>query len=108
MSQHITDVLDDSFSTEVEATKLPVLIDFWAPWCAPCIAMTPIIEDVAKLYAGRVKVVKIDIDQATALKERFGVRSIPTLMLFRDGEVIERVQAQSKTRLCAMLDRHTG
>jgi len=108
MSQYITDVLDDSFSIEVEAVNLPVLIDFWAPWCAPCIAMTPIIEDVAKLYAGRVKVVKIDIDQAAALKERFGVRSIPTLVLFKDGQIIERAQAQSKTRLCAMLDRHTG
>jgi thioredoxin 1 len=105
MSEHIQHVTDDSFEPEVLQSQLPVLVDYWAEWCGPCKMVAPIIEEVAKDYAGRLKVAKIDIDQNDKMAARFGVRGIPTLMLFKNGAVAaQKVGALSKSQLTAFLD----
>ena len=87
MSEHIHHVTDDSFDPEVLQSQLPVLVDYWAEWCGPCKMVAPILDEVAKDYAGRLKVAKLDIDQNDKIAVRFGVRGIPTLMLFKNGAV---------------------
>jgi thioredoxin 1 len=105
MSEHIHHVTDDTFEPEVLQSQLPVLVDYWAEWCGPCKTVAPIIEEVARDYAGRLKVAKIDIDQYDKMAARFGVRGIPTLMLFRNGAVAaQKVGALSKSQLTAFLD----
>jgi thioredoxin 1 len=105
MSEHIQHVTDDSFEPEVLQSQLPVLVDYWAEWCGPCKMVAPIVEEVAKDYAGRLKVAKIDIDQNDRMAARFGVRGIPTLMLFKNGAVAaQKVGALSKSQLTAFLD----
>lgn len=107
MSQHIKNVTDDSFEEEVINAKLPVLVDFWAPWCAPCNAILPTLEDIAKNYEGKVIVVKINIDDNSAIPQKFGVRGIPTLILFKEGEIEStKVGPLSKSQLSAFLDSH--
>jgi thioredoxin 1 len=105
MSEHIHHVTDDTFEPEVLQSQLPVLVDYWAEWCGPCKMVAPIVEEVARDYAGRLKVAKIDIDQYDKMAARFGVRGIPTLMLFRNGAVAaQKVGALSKSQLTAFLD----
>jgi thioredoxin 1 len=79
-------VLSDSFAAEVLEAKEPVLVDFWATWCAPCRALAPLIERLAEQYQGRAKVLKLDVDKAPDVAQRYGVQSIPTVILFRDGK----------------------
>ncbi|GIL12092.1 MAG: hypothetical protein BroJett038_08120 [Chloroflexota bacterium] len=86
-AQHVT---DSNFRQVVLNSKVPVLVDFWAPWCAPCRMIAPVIEQMAKEYAGRVKVVKLNVDENPKTAGQFEVRSIPTLILFRDGRALER------------------
>ena len=105
MSEHIHHVTDDSFDPEVLQSQLPVLVDYWAEWCGPCKMVAPILDEVAKDYAGRLKVAKLDIDQNDKIAVRFGVRGIPTLMLFKNGAVAaQKVGALSKSQLTAFLD----
>ncbi len=93
-------VTDDTFEEEVIEATLPVLVDFWAPWCAPCLMIAPILEDVAAEYKGRLKVAKVNVDENPRLASRFGIMSIPTLILFKDGKAVERlVGALSKKKL---------
>lgn len=82
----VAEITDDGFEQEVLHSPIPVVVDFWAEWCGPCKAMTPLLEDVAQQLAGRVKVVKIDIDDNLAIATRYAVRAIPTLMLFDKGK----------------------
>ncbi|OGT55937.1 MAG: thioredoxin [Gammaproteobacteria bacterium RIFCSPHIGHO2_12_FULL_42_10] len=86
MSQ-LTAITDDSFENDVIASALPVIVDFWAAWCGPCKALAPIVEAVSAQYTGKVKFVKLDIDANPITPPKFGVRGIPTLILFKDGQV---------------------
>jgi len=84
-------VADDSFDREVLQSTTPVLIDFWAPWCAPCRAIAPLVEELAGEYAGRLKVLKMNVDENPRTPSRYGVRGIPNLILFQGGEVKEQI-----------------
>src|SRR5437868_1784171 len=96
---------NSDFGQEVEQASGAVLVDFTATWCPPCKALAPVLEDVAVKYAGRVKVVKVDVDENQALASRFGVQGIPNLLFFKDGEVVNQaVGFQSEDRLTAILD----
>jgi thioredoxin 1 len=93
-------VADDSFDREVLQSATPVLIDFWAPWCAPCRAIAPVVEELAKEYAGKLKVVKMNVDENPQTPSRYGVRGIPNLILFKGGQVKEQIMgAVPKTQL---------
>ena len=87
MSEHILHVSDDTFDSEVLKSSVPVLVDFWAEWCGPCKQIAPALEDLARDMAGKVKVAKINIDENPATPTKYGVRGIPTLMLFKNGQV---------------------
>ncbi|MEN9902783.1 MAG: thioredoxin TrxA [Fluviibacter sp.] len=107
MSEHIVHVTDSSFADDVTNSNVPVLLDFWAEWCGPCKMIAPILDDIAKDYVGKVKVAKINIDENQQTPAQFGVRGIPTLMLFKNGSVeATKVGALSKSQLVAFLDGH--
>ncbi len=102
--KHIT---DDSFDTDVLAADTPVLVDYWAEWCGPCKAIAPILEEVSKAYEGRLQIVKMNVDENTAIPAKFGIRGIPTLMLFKGGELAAtKVGALPKAQLTAFIDGH--
>jgi thioredoxin 1 len=102
-------VSDDSFEREVLQSPTPVLIDFWAPWCAPCRAIAPVVEELAREYAGRLKVVKMNVDDNPRTPVRYGVRGIPNLIIFQNGTVKEQiVGAVPKAQLVKAVDRVLG
>lgn len=105
MSEEVVAVSDTSFESEVVKSELPVLVDFWAEWCGPCKMMSPLIKEVASQYKGRLKVTTVNIDDNAATPQKFGIRGIPTLMLFKNGELeATRVGVLSKSQLTAFLD----
>ncbi len=89
MAESMPAVGDDSFKSEVLEAPTPVVVDFWAPWCMPCRAITPVLENLAKDYAGKVKIVKMNVDDHQRVATEFGVRSIPTLLVFKGGKLVE-------------------
>src|SRR5262249_53624952 len=91
MADNIAHVSDDSFDGEVLKSPLPVLIDFWAPWCGPCRAVAPIVDELAGEYAGKLKIVKMNVDDNPRTPARYGVRGIPNLILFKNGEVQQQI-----------------
>lgn len=100
--QHIS---DDSFEEEVLSSKTAVLVDYWAEWCGPCKVIAPVLEEIAKEYDGKIKVCKLDIDANEATPPKYGIRGIPTLMIFKDGNVeATKVGALSKSQLTEFLD----
>ena len=104
MSESIVDVDESNYSTEVEQSTVPVVIDFWAPWCGPCVALTPTIEAVAKLYLGKIKVVKINVDENKAIQTKFGVRGIPYLAVVEQGKAPRQIRQHTRTRLAMEFD----
>ena len=101
----IKHVTDDSFGSDVLQSDKPVLVDYWAEWCGPCKMIAPILDEVAKEYEGRLKIAKINVDENQLTPAKFGIRGIPTLMLFKNGAVeATRVGALSKSQLTAFLD----
>ena len=104
MSEHIHYVTDDTFEAEVLQSPQAVLVDYWAEWCGPCKMIAPILDEIAKHYAGRLKVAKLNIDDNPELAAQFGVRSIPTLAIFKGGEVADiKVGAAPKTALSSWI-----
>jgi len=107
VSTLITYVTDDTFKSEVLQSAQPVLVDYWAEWCGPCKAIAPLLEEMATQYAERLKVVKVNIDDNPNLPAQYGIRSIPTLMLFKNGQVeATRVGNLAKSQLTAFIDAH--
>jgi thioredoxin 1 len=105
VSDHIVHVTDESFENEVLKSPEPVLVDYWADWCGPCKMIAPVLDEIAEEYIGRLKVAKLNIDVNTLTPPRYGIRGIPTLMLFRDGVVeATKIGAVSKSQLIAFID----
>ncbi|WP_089725252.1 thioredoxin TrxA [Candidatus Thiosymbion oneisti] len=105
MSERIVHVTDDSFEQEVLQSSKPVLVDYWADWCGPCKMIAPVLDEIAAEYEGRVRVAKLNIDANPNTPPRYGIRGIPTLMLFKEGEVeATKVGAVSKSQLTAFID----
>ena len=101
--QHVT---DDTFEPEVLKSDTAVLVDYWAEWCGPCKSIAPILDEVAKEYEGRLKIAKINVDENQQVPAKFGIRGIPTLMLFKDGQLAAtKVGAMSKAQLTAFIDQ---
>jgi len=107
MSADITEVSDATFDVEIEQSGRPVLIDFWAPWCGPCMALLPTVEGLASVYGDDLKVVKVNVDENPLLVEKFGVQGIPNLTLVKEGKVVA-LRERSRTRLVGEIDGHLG
>jgi thioredoxin 1 len=107
MSDKIKHVTDSTFEREVLQSTLPVLVDYWAEWCGPCKMIAPAIDASAESYSGRLNVAKVNIDESPALPSRYGIRGIPTLMIFKNGQVAAtKVGALSKSQLAAFIDEN--
>ena len=105
MSEHIHHVTDANFEAEVLQSPTPVLVDYWAEWCGPCKMIAPVLDELAKEYTGKLKVAKRNIDENQATPPKYGIRGIPTLMLFKNGNVeATKVGAVSKSQLAAFID----
>lgn len=105
MSELIIEVTDESFEQDVLGSSEPVLVDYWAEWCGPCKMIAPVLEEIANEYNGRIRVAKLNIDDNPSVPPRYGIRGIPTLMLFKNGEVeATKVGAVSKSQLTAFID----
>jgi len=106
MSENITDVTDSTFETLVLKSDTPALVDFWASWCAPCRAIAPIVEEMATQFNGRVRVTKMNVDDNPATPGKYGVRGIPTLILFKDGKVVDQlVGAVPKNQIKELIEK---
>ena len=107
MSEHVSDVNDQDFEAQVLNSDKPVLVDFWAPWCAPCRMLAPTVEAVAQNFQGSASVVKLNVDDNPAVSQRYGIKGIPTLILFKGNKEVERVVgATSKEAISRMIDKH--
>lgn len=105
MSEHIHYVTDATFEAEVLQSAVPVLVDYWAEWCGPCRSIAPVLDEISREYAGRLKVAKVNVDENVKTPARYGIRGIPTLMLFKNGDVAAtKVGALSKSQLSAFID----
>lgn len=106
---NVTELSDSDFPSEVLQAAEPVLVDFWAPWCGPCRMIAPLVEELASENAGSLKVAKVNIDNSPSVASEYGVSSIPTLMIFKNGEVVDRfVGVQPKRRLQDAIDQAVG
>ena len=105
MSDKIVQLTDASFETDVLKSSVPVLVDFWAEWCGPCKSLAPILDEIADEYEGRITIAKVNVDENTQLPPKYGIRGIPTMLLFKDGAVhATKVGSLSKANLNAFLD----
>ena len=109
MSEHVTEVSDSNFEQDVLGAEQPVLVDFWAEWCAPCRMLAPTVDAVAEKYAGSARVVKLNVDHNPAVSQKYGIKGIPTLILFKGGREEERiVGATSKDAISRLIDKHVN
>ena len=109
MSEHVKETNDGAFENDVLKSDRPVLVDFWAAWCAPCRMLAPTVEAVAEKYASNARVLKLNVDDNPSVSQRFGIKGIPTLILFKNGKEEERVVgATSEQAISRMLDKHVG
>lgn len=109
MSDYVSDVSDNNFETNVLQSDKPVLVDFWAAWCAPCRMLAPTVEAVAEKYANSARVFKLNVDDNPNISQRYGIKGIPTLILFKGGREAERVVgATTKEAISRMIDKHAG
>jgi thioredoxin 1 len=109
MGKFTVEITDANFETEVAASSVPVLVDFWAEWCGPCRMIAPTVEAFAEEYTGKVKVGKVNVDENGNTAMRFNIRGIPTLLLFKDGKVVDqRVGAVGKGDIVKMIEPHVG
>lgn len=100
-------VTDETFEQEVIESSVPVLVDFWAPWCGPCRMVAPVVDEISEQYLGKVKVVKVNTDDNPSVASKYGIRSIPTLMIFKDGQRVDMVVgAVPKTTLASTLEKY--
>ena len=109
MNEYVTEVSDSSFEQDVLGAEQPVLVDFWAEWCAPCRMLAPTVDAVAEKYDGRARVVKVNVDFNPNVSQKYGIKGIPTLILFKGGKEEERVVgATSKEAISRLLDKHVA
>jgi len=101
----VVNIGDENFGKEVLESDQPVLVDFWATWCAPCRAIAPLVDELATKYKGKVKVAKMDIDSNQDTPQQYGIRSIPTLLVFKGGKVVDTIVGADKTRIQAALSK---
>ncbi len=107
MAEGVLDLSDATFEQEVLQSDVPVLVDFWATWCGPCLRMAPIVEELAKDNGGKIKVVKVDVDECPGAAGEYGVSAIPTFVLFKGGEETERINgAVPKSQLQSVVSKH--
>ncbi len=105
-SELIKNVTDASFETDVLQSNLPVLVDYWAEWCGPCKMIAPILDEVATTYQGKLQIAKMNVDENRDIPGKFGIRGIPTLMFFKDGQLmVSKVGAMGKAQLIAFIDQ---
>lgn len=103
----VSPVTDESFEQDVLKSEVPVLVDFWAPWCGPCRMVAPIVEEIAGQFGEKIKVVKLDTDQNPGVASQYGIRSIPTLMVFKSGQKVDMVVgAVPKSTIASTLEKH--
>ncbi len=106
MAGHTHEVTDETFDKAVLKSTIPVLVDFWAPWCGPCVSIAPTLEEIAKDYQGKVTICKVNVDENRDIPSNYGVRSIPYLVMFKQGEVVDSlIGAVPKGKLMAMIDK---
>lgn len=106
MSEHIRYVTDTTFTAEVLQSPVPVLVDYWAEWCGPCKMIAPILDEVSTAYEGKLQIAKMNVDENRDIPAKFGIRGIPTLMIFKDGQLAAtKVGALSKAQLTAFIDQ---
>ena len=109
MSANIITLTDGNFDESIKQGDSPILVDFWAEWCGPCRMVTPVLEKLADEYAGKARVGKVNVDEHSTLAAKFGVQSIPTLLLFKDGKVVEQfIGATTRDVLAKLLDKHVS
>ena len=109
MAGNIIEVTDSNFDQEVLQSDLPVLVDFWAPWCGPCRAIAPVVEELSGDYHSKLKVVKCNVDDNPKVPGKYGIRAIPTLIIFKDGNVSEQITgAVAKTQISAAINKVVG